>query len=321
MHVRPINADELAEFDQLARTNGSVFHTSQWTSVFGHEVERYAITDRGDRIVGGLCVRRQRKFGLSFIRNLPFTPTCGPFLEIKASAPTSIFESRRKALEAIAEYFDGQNLPLIHLSFEQDIQDTLPFYWRDYQTSPSFTYLLQLDVPLEVLRKNMSSVRRRNISRARKDGLEVREVSDFGIVRKLVEKTYTRQRKKYSSEQVDAILFRFANKNNSYACATFAEGNPIACNFIVHDHRTAYYVMGGYDANNKHSGAGALSMFHAIQCAQNRDLTTFDFEGSMVPAIETYFRGFGGALKPYFTITKGWLPIELGLRFVMSGRA
>ena len=34
----------------------------------------------------------------------------------------------------------------------------------------------------------------------------------------------------------------------------------------------------------------------------------FDFEGSMIPQIEKYFRGFGGELTPYFVLQKNnWM--------------
>jgi hypothetical protein len=44
-------------------------------------------------------------------------------------------------------------------------------------------------------------------------------------------------------------------------------------------------------------------------------LRAFDFEGSVVPAIERHFRGFGGTLTPYFRVNKAWLPIEMVLKF------
>ena len=42
----------------------------------------------------------------------------------------------------------------------------------------------------------------------------------------------------------------------------------------------------------------------AIQDAQAKELEIFDFEGSMLPGVEAFFRGFNGELKPYFTVWK-----------------
>jgi hypothetical protein len=42
----------------------------------------------------------------------------------------------------------------------------------------------------------------------------------------------------------------------------------------------------------------------------------FDFEGSMLPQIEIFFRGFGGQLVPYYNrINKAKLPLEILLKF------
>lgn len=89
----------------------------------------------------------------------------------------------------------------------------------------------------------------------------------------------------------------------------------IACTFMVHDRRTAYYLLGGYDAEDRHHGAGALAILTSIEEAQRRGLAVFDFEGSMIPAIERFFRGFGGELVHYFTVNRAWLPFEILLKW------
>jgi len=43
-------------------------------------------------------------------------------------------------------------------------------------------------------------------------------------------------------------------------------------------------------------------------------MRVFDFEGSNVPSIERYFRGFGGTLTPYIGVHKAWLPVEMALK-------
>ena len=45
-------------------------------------------------------------------------------------------------------------------------------------------------------------------------------------------------------------------------------------------------------------------MWEAIKLAKLKGLKTFDFEGSMHPPIEKYFRGFGGKVVPFFEVKK-----------------
>jgi hypothetical protein len=74
--------------------------------------------------------------------------------------------------------------------------------------------------------------------------------------------------------------------------------------------------MGGYGSEHKHHGAGPAAMFAAIRHAKKQGLAIFDFEGSMIPPIERYFRGFGGLLTPYLTVNKAWLPFEFVLKMI-----
>ena len=79
--------------------------------------------------------------------------------------------------------------------------------------------------------------------------------------------------------------------------------------------------MTGYDNTKVHNGVGPLAMWVAILKAKEMGLQVFDFEGSIVPPIERYFRGFGGKLTPIFSVHKAWLPIEIGLKMMPKYRS
>ena len=162
---------------------------------------------------------------------------------------------------------------------------------------------------------NFSSTRRRNIRAALRDSIEIRPVDSFDIIESLAQHTFDRQGKQLPIHIVRRILYEFASPKNSFAFAAFRNGEPIACVFCVFDGRTAYYLIGGYGGSHAHHGAGAACMQSAILKAKKIGMETFDFEGSVIPAIERYFRGFGGELTPYLTANRAWLPIEILLKF------
>jgi lipid II:glycine glycyltransferase (peptidoglycan interpeptide bridge formation enzyme) len=223
-------------------------------------------------------------------------------------------ESRRDILAAMADFLDQRKHALVTLSLDPRIIDTLPFVWKNFKVVPRYTYILDLTVSLEDLKRNMSSTRRNDISKAARDGLVVRQTTDPAIVRSLVQDTLARQHVHSNTKDLDAILFRFASENNSYAFTTYQDEMAIACCFIIHDARTAYYLLGGTCSNGKHHGGGALALSEAIAHAKKIGLSAFDFEGSMIPAIEKYVRGFGGQLTPYFSVNKAWYPLEMALK-------
>jgi hypothetical protein len=55
-------------------------------------------------------------------------------------------------------------------------------------------------------------------------------------------------------------------------------------------------------------------MWKSILHARQLGLRTFDFEGSMIPEVERYFREFGGKLIPYYEISKAKFPVNLLMR-------
>jgi len=82
------------------------------------------------------------------------------------------------------------------------------------------------------------------------------------------------------------------------------QGRLHAAVFVVWQKQSAWYIAGGGDPSLRHSGAHSLVLWEAIQqVAQFTDI--FDFEGSMMPGVERFFREFGGIQTPYFTIQKG----------------
>lgn len=314
MEIRPLQDGARPAYDQLARRHGTLFNTLDWLELFGAGLQLLGLYEDGGELAGGLAIYQERRWGCRIYRRAPFTPTCGPFLEVKAQNPVAVLEKRRKALECMAAWLDRQAPAVCMLPLDRSISDALPFFWRGFKVVPQYTYLLDLAAPWDQLRKNMAPDRRNDISKAQRDGLTVRPAEDLREVRDLVLATFNRQDKALNEASLEAVLFRYAKPGNFYAYVTCRDNQPIAACGVVHDAHTAYYVLGGYRAADRHHGAGALAVAEAIRRAQELGLQTFDFEGSVIPPIERFFRGFGGRLTAYLTVNKAWLPVELMLK-------
>ncbi|OHB54213.1 MAG: hypothetical protein A2173_02700 [Planctomycetes bacterium RBG_13_44_8b] len=314
MKIRRLDDKDEVKYEKLAKEYGTIFSIIDWLKIFADKVQIYGIYDRNDGIIGGFSIYTERRCGFKLSRNPPFTPMIGPFLEIKAKNPVAVMDCWKEALSLLADFLDKLPCSIVSVSLSKDIVDTQPFAWKKFKVVPGYTYLLDLDSSVDNIRSNMSAERRNDINKASRDGLAVRQINDFKIVKSLVSKTLSRQGVSVDEVYLDRVLFEFANKDNSFAFAAFRENTPIAVSFCIRDSRTAYYLLGGYDDKNKHHGAGALAVWEAIKHAQSLGLKQFDFEGSMVPQIERYFRGFGGKLTPYYRLNKAKLPLEVLLK-------
>lgn len=314
MIIQLIDDANKPAYDELARTHGTLFNRLEWLALFGAQMRPLGIFDDKGKMIGGLSLYQERRWGMKILRRAPFTPTCGPFLAVKSQSPVAGLEHRRRALKSMVDFLEKENAAICMLPLDQAISDILPFFWHGYKAIPYYTYIIDLTPPLDAIQKNMSSAQRNHISKAQKDLLTVQRTEDMEIVRDLVLATFDRQKKDLNRNALDAILFQYANRENSFAFTTYRATRPIATCFVVHGQGVAYDLLAGYRAEERHHGAGPLAVYAAIKYAKELGLKTFDFEGSVIPAIETYFRGFGGKLIPYFTVNKAWLPLELALK-------
>ena len=98
-----------------------------------------------------------------------------------------------------------------------------------------------------------------------------------------------------------------------YVARERESGKIVAAIYVVWDTSSAYLLATGRVEENT-DGALSLLIWQAIRDMSAR-VKRFDFEGSMIPEVEHYFRAFGGALKPYFRIGKASKLIEPALLF------
>jgi hypothetical protein len=62
--------------------------------------------------------------------------------------------------------------------------------------------------------------------------------------------------------------------------------------------------LGAVREEAKQSNLSPLLLWEGIQLASNYKCHTFDFEGSMIPGVERFFRSFGGEPVVYNNISK-----------------
>lgn len=300
-------------YSQLARQHGSLFNQPEWLSIYGKDLEVVGIYSAGEELIGAFNLRIVKTYGLTLLRIPPYMPHNALFFKSKAGTTTTRIATEKQIHKLITEYLASRKSHLTLSAFPAAFSDMQVYIWNNFKVIPNYTYHLPLDHTDPFTK--FSSEKRNSIRRAEKHGIEVVQTNDYALVRALVQKTFHRKQKDLSSALIDAILFRFATTENSYAFVAYQNQKPSACAFCIHDHKTAYYLLGGYDENNKHHGAGAMCVHRSVVHAQKLGLNLFDFEGSMLPEVEKYFREFGGTLTPYYTINKARLWLEMALKF------
>lgn len=251
----------------------------------------------------------------------PFTQTMGPWFA-PDSADTK-YTTRLGQRQALCQSLIEQLTPyrVFLQNFHHAITDWLPFYWAGYTQTTRYTYLLEGIHEPDHLWEQMSANIRRNIQKARdKHQLTIRKGIPIEAFLQVQAQTFVRQglRLKQDVNVLRRLIEVSQERQQGDLWGAYdADGQLHAAAFVVWQAQSAYYIAGGGNPALRDSGAHSLVLWEAIRyVAAFTD--RFDFEGSMLPGVERFFREFGARQTPYFTITKGKLSLWDRIRIKMN---
>jgi lipid II:glycine glycyltransferase (peptidoglycan interpeptide bridge formation enzyme) len=178
MKIKIISESDKEKYEELSLSYGSIFNTYQWLKNFDN-ISIYGIFDRGNSLIGGFHLFKERRFGLTIYRNPPFTPLIGPFIKIDTQNTVKVISKYREVVSLLDDFLDKLNYSIISVSLGRNIVDTLPFIWKKFKVIPGYTYVLDLNKSLDELNKGMSVKRRNDINKAIRDELIVKKIDDF----------------------------------------------------------------------------------------------------------------------------------------------
>jgi len=314
MLIKELQNNNLNEYNKMANEYGSVFNKTEWLNVFSERLKLYGIFDKGTNLIGGFFIYKTQKWFINLIITPPFTPNIGLFYKNESKNPSRFLSKEKEVVSLVADFFNNQKLNITSFNLPKNINDTQPFYWNNFKSIVQYTYIIDLKKSQEDIYSTFSSQRKKSIRKAISENIVVKKADDFSIIEDLALKTFSRQKIKIDTQVLKRILYDFSSENNAFAFICYDGRYPISCVYCVYDKKTAYYLLGGYDEQKKHHGAGPLAMWHAIQYSKKLEIEYFDFEGSMQPQIERYLRAFGGSLIPFYRINKASLFIEQVLK-------
>ena len=282
-----------------------IFSKDWWLdSVCGNDNWDVVLVEKGGQIVASLPYYKIKKFIFNIITMPKLTQTMGVY--IKYPKNQKYYKRLSWEKEMITKLIESlPHFDYFLQNFDKSITNWLPLYWKGFQQTTRYTYVIE-NITIEELSKNLETDIRRRRRKANEVGVVVSESDDIEKFLELNKMTFDRQNldMPYSFEFVKK-LYAVCRENNSVKMyfAKDSDENIIAVNFLVYDNSTVYYLMGGIDPKFKDLGGMDVIQYESIKFALESG-KCFDFEGSMIESIEKYFRSFGAVQKPYFTISK-----------------
>ncbi len=261
--------------------------------------------DRGGAITGVLPYYQTKEWGIPMIRLPMLTPYLGIWLKYPDNEQKRErrYAFEQKTMQTLLDQVP--QLPFVVHHHPPELQNGLPFFWSDYRNSNFYTYHFSATSNLANIRGGMKSSVRNKLEKATQQ-LSIRKVSEAKAFYQINQQSFQRQGLSipYSwsfFETLDRELDQRGQRE--ILLAVDAEGEVHAGIYLVRDQQTFYNLALGGNTDLRKSGAIQLLLWQGIQMALEKGLH-FDFEGSMIPAVEGVFRDFGAERKAYLRTEK-----------------
>jgi hypothetical protein len=275
-------------------------------AVCGEENWDVILIEQNGNILASLPYFLSKVQDRSEIRKAPLTQNNG----VHFYYPDGIKYDRKiafehKVLERIINEIEKLDIVSYRQYFHYSFENWLPFYWKGYDQSTRYTYIIEDTSDLEQIYCNLNGNVRKHIKKAKEivtiiDNLSYKDFYNLNV------KTYARQGMQipYSYELFEKLYKNLDERGNvKILGAKDKEGSMHSAVLYAYDDTSVYYLMSGSDEDYRASQSLTLLIFEGIILANHLG-KKFDFEGSMKRNIEKFFRQFGAVQKPYFDISK-----------------
>lgn len=295
------------DVSKFSGADANLFATASWAEMYKEGILPIAMgNDAAAKAI--LNVFLYKRLGKSVLINPPFAPNTGLSIALNSSKRFSINSDIKRVMRTLAEYLN-ENFAnaYIDFAFPPEVKDIQPFLQAGFKSEIGYTYRLDLTPKREELLSAFSSERRKNVRDAEKNNLQVELNSNPDQVVALVNDTLQRSGLKYDYE----ILRRMIDADWTFTVSIRDSSQLLATSVIAFDNNCAYYIAGGTVKDMSNNGAGAYVLWKSIEETKKLNIPNFDFCGSSVPSIESFFRGFGGELTPFFRVKNNFMFFDL----------
>ena len=260
-----------------------------------------ATVKQAGKIVAVLPYYLKQKGPFKYITMPPLTKMMGPFISPAYRTEKSFIKICTALIEQLP------NVAAYEQLLDYAIDNWLPFYWKGYQQTTRYSYLLEVS-NLALVFENISADYKNNKIKKAKKVVSIVEDRSIETLYRVNKMSFDRQKLAIPYDlaflkRLDAALVEQDARTMFFAIDQSEQIHAVA--YLVWDKQCAYYLLAGDDPDLRKSGAGILLAWHAIQYTQEvLGLPMFDFQGSMLPSVERVRRQFGAIRQPYFFINK-----------------
>ena len=243
-----------------------IFSTPHWLDAVSKNWDVCICEEKG-KITGVLPYCLKGAFVTKRIYIPELTAYSGPVLF--CSDQTDEYEKRsfeKKIITGLLEQLP-KNVIKTSIKCYPEIDNWLPFYWKDYYQTSRYTYILNDLKNPSIIFENFKDSHQRQIRKAEKANLIIQQCNDVSTAFDMFKNTFEKQELKtpFSKDHIGRIFDTVKeHKCGEILIAKNKSGKPLASIFVVWDNLYTYYLLGGYDESDSKSGAMTYLFRHVL---------------------------------------------------------
>lgn len=299
-------------FCENSKNQIPVFFTPWWLDAVCENDWESATIYKGDDFHAAWVYQRSSKYLFNRILTPPLTPYHGMIINYPPEQkPATKRSFEKKTIEALIKKLPA--FDYLDVNLHPELTNWHPLYSSGFSQTTRYTYRLNTTKEVGELWNNLNPSTRKAVKKARdRFGITVVESKDFESFYNLHTQTF--QRKDSAPPHTKSLFQKLetaCSKNNARKIfiAEDEKGQKQSAVYLVFDEHNVYYLAGGTNPDFKNTEAATLVMWHAIEYAAKSGFKVFDFEGSMIESIASFFSAFGTEQIPYHRITKANHPL------------
>ena len=258
---------------------------------YGSELVLLKFTEDAE-VIAVMWVWESRKKLLNSLITPPFSPSCWLTFLLEYDKPATRRAKEKEVLKAILSFVGNGKWGYWKFDFPVEYTDFQEAIWRGTFPKTKYTYRI---LELKNWEEKIDSKLRNKLKRFSDFSFEVRPFNQ-------IEMSSFMQSSSAKGVAHEQLLSKFNTLNSSSTFTVIADGGQYQAFCAIVD-GVCYYLV---SSNAKNDNAlSACGVKFCIEESVRRGCLAFDFEGSMIPEIEVFFRSFGGDLLPYFSIEGG----------------
>jgi hypothetical protein len=270
--------------------------------IYAESIYLNTMAGQWDALIGGdyeilMPLPWKKKWGICYAPVIPFVQQSGVF----SKTPVGTAEIRQW-LHTASTHIRYGDWSLNHGC-------ALP----DAQTHRN--YILHLQPVYNEIAAHYRKDLRNNLKQAAKHDLEFRDATRFEDIIDLFANTYARQLPHFHTGHYEAfkkLCGHYASQNRLLAREVLLHGMVLAGAILLKDDRRIYNLLSVNLPEGRRCSANHFLYDALIKELAGQD-SWFDFEGSDVPGIASFYENFGSINQPYYSLHINRLPKLLRL--------